>query len=339
MRRGAGSVWVVSLVVVVAVAVVGWRVTGEVRKKMTLYKSEKILENGRKKSEEDFQKLLREQEARGRLQAENSDTIRKAKGKYTLNVVLVRPPRVPLARIEALTARLRDSRNYLFSSCIDSDCQKTLSLNYLSTYYRDQAAKYGVYDFDLAVKVIGPTELDGLNKVGDLAYDWGKDPFGVTKLEDKFGSILEKENVSTGERDLTVFLYFDDSFDKVSSQSDDRFYEHKKFRSFANDETGRVYINAYDLNPEFSNKVVEIAAHEILHLFGATDKYEESESVSRICSVRGQGEVDRVPSVPQVSGDIMCMFVEKENDKFDRGSFVDGELVVNRYTAEEIGWK
>lgn len=175
--------------------------------------------------------------------------------------------------------------------------------------------------------------------MGDVAYIWEKDAFGTIKLQDDFNKLLDEHNIKLSSRSLVIFLYFDDTFDSRGASDKERFYEHKKFRSFADENTGKAFINVYDFSPSFSISLTEIVSHELLHLFGASDKYEESESVKRICKESGRGDLEKQPPLPQTTTDLMCMYIEEVGDQFKRASFSDGTLVVNSYTAKEIGWK
>ena len=191
----------------------------------------------------------------------------------------------------------------------------------------------------MGVKIHGIYSINDLNKVGDIANLWGKELFGTVKLQDSFQKILEDNKISITENNLVVFLYFDNSFSKSSEIVEDRFYDHKKFRSFANENTGKAYINVYNLTPSFSSKAVEIVIHETLHLFGAVDKYIEDRSSEDICSDKGRGDTNLDFSLPQKTADIMCGFIEHVQNKYTRGNLTDNNLVINQLTAKEIGWR
>lgn len=294
-----------------------------------LYTHEKQQEASIKKQREEYQKLIEKQS----MQQENTNDDanvqkRKALGDYTLHIFLVKSPTLQTSDVSALIQKLKDK-----------DKKAITSLYYLNTFYQKWAEHYNIADFHLELKFHGPYNLDTLEQVGDMAQFWGKDPFATTRLQDSFNNLLTGNNIKLTDKDIAIFLYFDDSFTENSLIAEDRFYEHKKFRSFADEITGKAYINVYSLNQIFAGKVTEIVAHEVLHLFGANDKYEESESVTRICSERGRGDLELKPILPQKTADIMCMYVEKEGDEFVRGSFAMETLTINKLSAEEIGWK
>lgn len=297
--------------------------------KLLLYQHEQQKQLLEKQRKEAYEKLIKEQEKKNTQYNFDNPQIKKAIGKNKLHFIFVYPTTLKKELIEPLINKLTDKNNQInFGSS---------SLNYIKTFYKSEAKKYDSKDFNLEFSFSGPFQVSDLEKIGDVGYIWEKDPFGTTKLEDTFNKILKDNNVSVEKEDLVVFLYFDDSIDN-NSINKERFYESKKFRSFANDKTGKSFINVYDFSPSFSTTLTEIAAHEILHLFGATDKYEESSSVTRVCSKRGWGDTEKEPSIPQEKADIMCMYVEKENDEFIRGKFIDNNLVINKFTAAEISW-
>ncbi len=293
--------------------------------------NKQVQEKLKQESEKEYQELL-EKQAKTRIKSNTElSTTRKALGKQTIHYILVKPESLSENQILPLVKKLQYPNAQLYKDCsLGSDCPKNISLYYIDTFYKTQAKEHGVSDLDLEIKVEGVYDLPSLEKVGDIAYIWGKDSFGTVKLADSFEKVITENDLNIPEKDLVVFLYFDQSFGQDSS-GDGRFYEHKAFRSFANDKTGRAYVNVYSFEPEFAQIVVEVAAHETLHLFNATDKYEESESVDRICSIRGRGEFGK-------TADIMCMYIEEPNDKFRRGYLTEETLVINKETAEEIGW-
>ncbi|MBI2338215.1 hypothetical protein HYU95_03430 [Candidatus Daviesbacteria bacterium] len=294
----------------------------------TQYTSQKQQEENRKKQEEDYQNLLNKQTERSRqAKIESKEAERKATGIFNLRFVFVKPLSLSQSTIAPLINKLQEKNN-----------QEYTSLLYLNTFYTREAARYGMKNFAVEISFEGVYNLPALEKIGDMAYIWNKDPFGTVKLQDSFRQLLKNPDAKPDKSDLVVFLYFDDSFGQNDPNAEDRFYEYKKFRSFANESDGKAYINVYSFNPAFAENVTEIAAHEVLHLFGATDKYEESESVKRVCSERGRGDPDLKPAVPQQTTDILCMYIETENDQFIRGHFSKKNMVINRVTAKEIGW-
>ncbi len=285
-----------------------------------------------------YERIQREQENRNRSFKVSVEPVKRrpAIGKHTLHIVFLRPPTLLESTVHPLVSTLQDSRKTIFEDCSSNTCKNNASFNYIKSFLQAEAKKYKAKDFDITVKLHPLGILRDLEKIGDFAALWGKDAFGVTKIKDAFAKGLKENNITVGDDDLVMFLYFDDSFDYVDNP-DERFYEHKKFRSFADPDYGRAYVNIYNFSPLFSGTAVEIITHELLHLFGANDKYLEY-SDTEACDERGLGEVHKKPLYPQTTGDIMCLYVEKERGDFERGKLVDKELVINEITAEEIGW-
>ena len=285
-----------------------------------------------------YNRTLEEQAKRSKARTPSlqPEFTREAKGQHTLHIVYTKPTSLNGTAV----AKLMDTLNYTGESvrnkCIQGDCYQTVSLNYIKDYLDREKRKYGIKDFSITIKTHPLLTIDNLYKVGDIAILWDKDLFGITKLKDEFDKTLKKNNIVIGDKDLVAFLYLDDSFDSTT-KSPDRFYEHKKFRSFADYTYGKTYLNIYSFEESFSATTVEILTHELLHLFGATDKYEENDP-SRECSLRGLGKPDLKPLYPQAQGDIMCLYIEKFKNEFTKGSLVKNELNINKYTAKEIGW-
>lgn len=306
----------------------GLSIYSKAQSEIVLRRHEKLQEATTKRQREEYQKLIEAQSKKS--QSKNNDQreeTRKAVGRYTLHVFLVKSPTLQTSNISELIDNLEEQ-----------DKQSPTSLYYINTFYKKWAKKYNITDFDIDIKFHGPYDLGTLEQIGDIGLYWDKDPFATTRLQDTFTKIAADNNVKIADKDLAIFLYFDNSFTESTSNDQDRFYEHKKFRSFADDTTGKAYINVYNLQPAFAKTVTEIVGHEVLHLFGANDKYEESESVTRICSERDRGDLELRPRLPQKTADIMCMYVEKEDDEFIRGSFAKDTLSINQLTAKEIGW-
>lgn len=267
-----------------------------------------------------------------------AEKVVKARGDHILNVILVKPDDVSDEEIAPLVGNLKKSDGNAFRDCvISSSCPLNSSLYFVETYIKNQARMYGVNDFNLRINVYGVYPLSNLTKIGDIAYFWGKDPFGIVKLKETFESVISGNNLVIPKDSSVVFLYFDKSIDKNVETAEVGFYETKKFRSFADYEKGRIYANVYKFSPDFSKTVVEIVIHETLHLFGAQDKYIEDPQ-DRICGDKGHGDVKKIPVYPQTTGDVMCLFVEQSLGKFQSGDILDGTLVINQITAKEIGW-
>jgi len=294
----------------------------------------------KEQSAKDYQELLKKQEVQNI--ATNSGSLnlpqeRKALGEQVINIVYVKPAEMPENEISLLLERLNKQDPLVFKDCFNDKCLENTSLNYVKTYIKNEATKYNIKDFKLDINTYGPYDLNGLGKVGDISYYWGKDPFGIAKLKDSFESTLKQNGLNFGDKDMVLFLYFDSSLDDTEANKNVGFYETKKFRSFAEYEKSRVYINVYNFSPLFASTVDKIVIHETMHLFGASDKYIEDAN-DRLCKEEGRGDIYKLPTFPQTSGDITCLFVEYEEGKFKAGQIYDGTLVVNTVSAREIGW-
>lgn len=316
------------------IGVVGWA-----KKSYLLNRSDRVVAVNKQREREEFKKLVEEQAARSETKTQSEDSRKRASGKWTINFVLVKPSGLNEFMINPIIDKIESFDGTIYQDCGPVKCVKNASLKYLETFYKQQADRYGVTGFEPEVKFWGVYSLPEVEKVGDIAYMWGKDPFAAVKLQDDFARVLTTNNINFGERDLVVFLYFDNSFGGAEAGGEDRFYEHKKFRSFADEGEGRVYINVYRFDPAFSRQLTEIAIHEVLHLYGASDKYEESESVTRVCSQKGRGDTEKEPALPQTTADVMCMYIELSGEEFKRGSITENSLVINQETAKEIGWR
>jgi hypothetical protein len=97
---------------------------------------------------------------------------------------------------------------------------------------------------------------------------------------------------------------------------------------------GRVGVARIDLNAETIDLALIVAAHELFHTLGASDKYDED---GRTSFPYGLPEPDQVPRFPQRYAEIMA-----RNRVLSATSEVPpdslAELRVGRWTAEEIGW-
>ncbi|MGC4089225.1 MAG: hypothetical protein QM756_15340 [Polyangiaceae bacterium] len=100
------------------------------------------------------------------------------------------------------------------------------------------------------------------------------------------------------------------------------------------EERGRVGVARVDLALDTVDLALFVAAHEMFHTLGATDKYEAS---GRTSIPYGLPEPDRTPLFPQPSAEVMARNRviapgwEIPPDTLD-------QLSVGRWTAQEIGW-
>lgn len=273
-----------------------------------------------------YQALLdqqtQEQAARAALRQQVQVKRSQLVGIQHLYVFFVRPPRTSDAQIKPLVEHLQQ-----FSS------PRYDSLFAMHAFFAAQARKYQAKPFTLVLHIAPTIEELAVDQVGDVLQFWDRDVYAVQKLQDQFATILTKHELVLDEGTFALFIYFDDSF--VGDGVADSFYDQKTFRSFSDEGQRQAYVNAYDFSIAFAPTLVEIAAHETLHLFGAKDKYLEHEYG---CEATGRGEPDQRPLFPQKTADIMCGLIERQEGDFYRANFQQGELVINQHTAAEIGW-
>lgn len=322
------------------VVLVGQRIYFQLQANLISYQQQNLAKKDQDQAHQNYLKLIAEQEKRQKQTSPPPSTDRSipaALGDYKLLFVLVKPNYLSVDSFAGLLSSLKNPSSEIFNDCnIDASCPKNASLFYIPTFYKQQAKKYGVTQFNPSVEISPMLTLQNLQRVGDVNQFWGKDPFGTTKLQDTFNALLSANNLKVDGHTKVLFLFFDNSY--TAPEEDARFYEHKAFRSFAQPETGQAFVDVYSFDSSFAKAVSEIAAHETLHLFGATDKYEENIDKDRICSERGWGDTEKYPSIPQTSSDIMCGYVEYSVSKFKKGNFIDNTLDINKLTAKEIGW-
>jgi hypothetical protein len=103
----------------------------------------------------------------------------------------------------------------------------------------------------------------------------------------------------------------------------------------ASEQGGRVGVALVDLDESMADFALFVAAHELFHTLGASDKYD---AAGRTRFPEGLAEPDRVPQLPQRFAELMA-----ENRPIDAlheeppGSL--DELAVGPSTAAEVGWQ
>jgi len=97
---------------------------------------------------------------------------------------------------------------------------------------------------------------------------------------------------------------------------------------------GRVGVARVELDASSVDLGLFVAAHELLHTLGASDKYDARGS-SRL--PEGLGDPDQSPLYPQRGAEVMARNrVVAPGLELPPGSL--DELTVNHWTAREIGW-
>jgi hypothetical protein len=98
---------------------------------------------------------------------------------------------------------------------------------------------------------------------------------------------------------------------------------------------GRVGVAKADIRVDTVDFALFVAAHELLHTLGATDKYD---ATGRAVFPRGFAEPARAPLFPQPGAEIMARNVPIGPDSERPPDTLD-ELFVGETTAREIGWR
>jgi len=95
---------------------------------------------------------------------------------------------------------------------------------------------------------------------------------------------------------------------------------------------GLIHLSALPVDQRRNNMII---THELLHIFGATDKYELS--TGRPIFPDGYAEPDKKNPHPQRRAEIMAGRIPINEIKFARVERLK-QTVIGRKTAEEIGW-
>ncbi len=123
--------------------------------------------------------------------------------------------------------------------------------------------------------------------------------------------------------DLTLFLnYYDPHTRKVLKHS----------TALQNGRIGIVNLFA-DAKQESQNKIV--IAHEMLHAFGATDKYDLS--TGQPIYPQGYGNPEQQPVHPQTTAELMAGHIALSQSQSKMADSLK-QVVINQNTAQEVGW-
>lgn len=166
------------------------------------------------------------------------------------------------------------------------------SLQFTNTYLHAQEAVYAKPSLDVKLSYYGPYETH-------QPIPGDNSSLGETQaIAELFASTSKANNVPESEYDITHYVYL----------------PTYRFRSFALPASHRAYTN-----PSYGRSTATFV-HETLHMFGASDKYNNND-----CNTRGKSN----PFSTQADSkfDIMCS---------DFGIF--DNINVNIITAREIGW-
>jgi hypothetical protein len=98
---------------------------------------------------------------------------------------------------------------------------------------------------------------------------------------------------------------------------------------------GRVGVARADIDEEMLDFALFVAAHELFHTLGASDKYDSS---GHALFPAGFAEPARAPLYPQPGAELMARNVPVAPGE-ERPPETLGELFVGEETAREIGWR
>jgi hypothetical protein len=97
---------------------------------------------------------------------------------------------------------------------------------------------------------------------------------------------------------------------------------------------GRLGVAQADIDPEMVDFSLFVAAHELLHTLGASDKYG---TAGRAIYPFGYADPNRSPLYPQPGAEVMARNVPVGPTRERPPASLD-ELYVGETTAREIGW-
>jgi hypothetical protein len=225
-----------------------------------------------------------------------------------------------------------------FDPLREGDTKNYYSLFYINDYLRKEADRYDVdeipyFDIDLQ----GPFTLDDLPPKTIL--------FNMSLVDPYFDNKIEELGIDSSQYDHVIVIYFNDnglitSMDPVVRLTEDRhaFVNHYAGR-------GKLYINA-DTSRIRTSLYPHVITHELLHSFGATDKYVfgEGANAPSWCSMFECCTEDGVPepgNYPQTKGCAMCaggQIVEVPGKEARSPRNLMEDVIICNKTAEEIGW-
>lgn len=180
-----------------------------------------------------------------------------------------------------------------YSALTNPDTNNQTSLSFINTYIGNQAKRYGVKDpVKITLKNFGPFKTD--DSAVNMYYRSNGD-----KLFKMFSQTSSDNNVPEEDYDLVHYVLLDPVYGGMAFP-----WMH---RAFTENDYGDIAV------PTF--------IHETLHLFGASDKYNNND-----CATKGTGDPFGRYNGTQPGVDIMC------------SNFSVNYSNINDITAREIGW-
>lgn len=110
---------------------------------------------------------------------------------------------------------------------------------------------------------------------------------------------------------------------------------HKVLKHSTALENGRIGIVNLFANAKQSDQNKIVVAHELLHAFGASDKYDLA--TGQPIFPIGYAEPERSPLYPQTKAEIMAVAVPLDSAKSKMANHLN-QTLVSELTAQEIGW-
>ncbi len=108
----------------------------------------------------------------------------------------------------------------------------------------------------------------------------------------------------------------------------------QKFMEGASQQGGKVGIVEVELDATMVDVALFVAAHELFHVLGATDKYD---AAGRVSLPAGLADPEQIPLYPQRKAEVMARNVAVGPDT-ERVPDTLEELAVGVMTAREVGW-
>lgn len=185
-----------------------------------------------------------------------------------------------------------------------------------SEYKRHDGRDFSPFSFD----VIGPVTVERPPSIGEPSF------FGL--LRDTYQrwrwtrDIDARAGVERGTYDARIYLVMKPAERGVGFVEGESEYG------------GRVGIAQADVDSEMIDFALIVAAHELMHTLGASDKYDDS---GRALYPAGFAEPEKRPLYPQMGAEIMARNVPLAPG-VERPPGTLDELVVGEVTAREIGW-
>lgn len=163
------------------------------------------------------------------------------------------------------------------------------SFTYLNSFIKKEAARYNVKAVDIKLTFFGPYKIT--KSVRGLNYlTQGSDIYNELSKTSELNKVPEKDY------DLVHYVYSENGYGGMAFPG-----------------SHRAFTEGYSQ--------VGVFLHETIHLFGATDKYNNND-----CNTIGRANPFDKTSTPQDLFDIMCRLYPLKS------------AIINTITAREIGW-